>query len=99
MTDKKDIVDDIFSRVKKILGNYLNGQIVIQLEQEEGRIRQDWGGTEPYISKKREREKRKAQAMEELKRCGSVKDVSKKTGISMTVLYETLRKRKKTALP
>jgi len=93
MTKRSDIVDDIFTRIKDVLGDEFKGQIVVRLEQEEVRIRQDWGGTEHYVLKKRDREKKKAQAMEELKRGARICDVVNSTGISRTQIYKMLKRR------
>ncbi len=92
MKKENDIVDDIFTRVKAILGDEFNGQIVVKLEDIETRIRQDWGGTEPYISKKRDIEKRKSIALEKLKEGKSLKEVAKQAGICETYVY-MMRKR------
>lgn len=93
MKKENDIVDDIFTRVKAILGDDFKGQIVVKLDDVETRIRQDWGGTEPYISKKRDIEKRKAAALEKLNKGASVRDAAKQAGISETYVYMILRRR------
>jgi len=93
MTKEKDIVEDIFSRVRSILGDEFKDQIIIKLEQEEIKIRHDWGGTEPYIAKKRDREKRKQEVKEELNRGSTIKEVTRKTGICRTVIYDMLKRR------
>ena len=86
-----DIVDDIFCRVKNILGEEFKGEIILKLEQEEQRIRQDCGGTEPYIAK-RSKEKAKEKAIDALKRGDPIKKVVNDTGISRTQVYMLLRK-------
>lgn len=87
---EKDIVEDIFYRVKNILGHEFKGEIVIKLEQEEQKIRQDWGGTEPYIPK-RAKEKAKQKAIAALKKGDPIKKVVNDTGISRTQVYMLLR--------
>lgn len=88
---EKDIVEDIFFRVKNILGHEFKGEIVLKLEQEEQRIRQDWGGTEPYIPK-RAKEKAKQKAMEALRNGEPIKKVVNDTGISRTQVYLLLKR-------
>lgn len=92
MKKENDIVDDIFTRVKAILGDEFKGQIVVMLEDEEIRIRKDWGGTEPYISKKMDIEKRKAIALEKLKEGKSLKEAARQAEICETYVH-MLRKR------
>ena len=91
---EKDIVEDIFFRVKAILGHEFKGEIVLKLEQEEQRVRMDWGGTEPYIPKKRDRNKEKQKAIDDLNRGVPIPKVVNDTGISRTQLYVLLKKRK-----
>jgi Mor family transcriptional regulator len=93
MTKDTDIVDDIFARVKAVLGDDFKGQIVVKLAQEELRIRQDWGGTEHYIVKNRQFKKKKEQAKEELRRGAKICDVVRETGISRSLIYQMLKRR------
>lgn len=91
---EKDIVEDIFFRVKAILGPQFKGEIVLQLEQEEQRIRMDWGGTEPYIPKKRDRNKLKQKALEDINRGVPIPKVVNDTGISRTQVYMLVKRQK-----
>lgn len=93
MKKENDIVDDIFTRIKDILGDEFQGQIVVKLDDVETKIRQDWGGTEPYIARKKDIQKRKSVALEKLK-CGlSVSEAAKQSGVSETLIYTMLRRR------
>jgi hypothetical protein len=89
----KDIVDDIFCRVKAVLGDEFKGLIVVKLEEEETRIRQDWGGTDHYVVKKRDREKKKKQVLDELNKGLRICDVVNSTGVSRTSIYRMLKSR------
>jgi len=86
-----DIVEDIFLRVKNILGNDCNLEIRSKLEDEEYKVREDWGGTEPYILKKN-KERAKQRAIEALKNGATVKQVVSDTGISRTQVYMLLKR-------
>lgn len=91
---EKDIVEDIFCRVKTILGQQFNGEIDIKLQHEERRIRNDWGGTEPYIHKKCDKTELKRLAIEQVNQGIPVNKVAKNTGISRTQVYLLLKTRK-----
>lgn len=94
MSREKDIVEDMFSRVKAILGNEFKGEIILKLEQEEQRIRMDWGGTEPYIPKKKDRTELKKTAIKLLNSGVPIKKVVNDTGICRTDVYMLLKRRK-----
>lgn len=94
MSREKDIVEDIFFRIKAVLGHEFNGAIEIKLDEEEKRIRMDWGGTEPYIPKKKDRTKAKQIALEQLNRGVPIKNVVNDTGISRTQVYMLLKRHK-----
>lgn len=90
MTRERDIIEDIFARIREIL----RGQYERELEQEEARVREDWGGTEPYIAKRRVREEVKKQALNDLNHGVPMNDVVSKTGISRAQVYRLLKHRK-----
>lgn len=87
-----DIVEDIFLRVKNILGNDCNLEIRSKLEDEEYKVREDWGGTEPYILKKN-KERAKQRAIEALKNGATVKQAASDTGISRTLVYMLMKRK------
>lgn len=93
MKKENDIVDDIFTRIKAILGDDFQGQIVVKLDDVETKIRQDWGGTEPYIARKRDIEKKKADALDRLKSGLSVSEAAKLSDISESSIYRMLKRR------
>jgi len=88
-----DIVDDIFTRVKNILGDDFKGEIAVKLENEETRIRQQWGGTESYIAMKKSKERKRQQVIKELREGNSVASISDNTGISRVHIYRLLKAR------
>ncbi|AKH39150.1 MULTISPECIES: helix-turn-helix domain-containing protein [Nitrosomonas] len=90
MIEEKDIVEDIFSQIREIMGNQFHGEIFLKLTQIEARVRQKWGGTEPYVPKSRE--KKRAKAANDLKNGMSPKDVMKTTGISRSEVYKLLNR-------
>lgn len=89
MTKEKDIVEDIFFRVKEILGAEFKGQIALRLEKEEERVRVDWSGAGHYVPKKNNKKK----VREELARGTPVSELSNKTGISRAQVYRLLKQR------
>lgn len=89
MIHDKDIVEDIFFRVKKILGAEFNGEIVLLLEKEKEKVRIDWAGTEPYIPKNTYKKKVK----QELARGTPIHDLPMKTGISRRQIYRLLKQK------
>ena len=46
---RKDVVDDIFDRVKQILGEKFGGDVSVLLEKEEKIVRRLYGGDMTYI--------------------------------------------------
>ena len=47
---RKDVVDDIFDRVKQILGDKFSGEVSVLLEKEEKIVRRLYGGDMTSIS-------------------------------------------------
>ena len=86
-----DIVDDIFTRIKTILGNDFNGDIVLKIEAEEDRVRKDWGGDGKYIKKKKNKDKRREQVISEIRQGNSVAVISRNTGMSKVHIYRLLK--------
>lgn len=89
-----DIVEDIFTRVKEILGDEFGGQIRVKLDSIESGIRRDWGGGDAYIARKRDIEQRKADALDKLKQGLSVREASAQSGASVSCIYMMLRRKK-----
>ncbi len=92
---RKDVVDDIFDRVKQILGEKLGGEVSVLLEKEEKIVRRLYGGDMTYIghSGRRETAKAKQKALVMIRQGVSVKDASKKVGIGHMTMYRYLSKR------
>lgn len=92
---RKDVVDDIFDRVKQILGDKFNGEVSVLLEKEEKSVRKSYGGESHYIGhqNRRETDKAKQAALVLIKQGVSVKEASKKAGVCHDVVYRILRKR------
>lgn len=88
-----DIVEDIFARVKEILGDQFAGDISVKLAAEEIKVRQTWGGTEPYIAKKRLPRDVKKKAMDKLNHGVPIREVVSETGISRTEVYRLLKRK------
>lgn len=88
---ENDIVEDMFYRVKEILGDGFEGEIVLKLEKAEQSIRQDWGGTEPYIAKRRISNTKKQKIIDDLRKGVPVKKVVNDSGVSVTYAYNLLR--------
>lgn len=86
-----DIVDDIFTRIKTILGNDFNGDIVLKIEAEEDSVRKEWGGDGHYISKKKNKDKRREQVISEIRQGNSVAVISRNTGMSKVHIYRLLK--------
>ncbi len=94
MTHDSDIVEDIFARVKQILGDEFKGDIAIKLKNEEEKVRQSWGGSHQYVSNQRWRNrKKKEQALEDLNKGVPVNEVVKSKGISRTEVYRLLKRK------
>ena len=92
---RKDVVDDIFDRVKQILGDKFGGDVSISLEKEEKLVRRLYGGGSHYVGheKRRETDRAKQAAIVLIKQGVSVKEASKKAGVCHDVVYRILRKR------
>lgn len=86
-----DIVDDILSRVKNILGDKFSGDIVIKLEKEEENIRRYWGGCESYVRKRTDQSKARIIVKNERERGVSVAEIASNTGISRTQVYRLIK--------
>ena len=52
---RKDVVDDIFDRVKQILGDKFSGEVSVLLEKEEKSVRKSYGGESHYIGHEKRR--------------------------------------------
>lgn len=93
--DNSDIVDDIFSRVREILGENFNGEVAVRLKKEEEMVRKMWGGSDIYVPKiKREsRQIKKNNVLKDINRGNRINDVAQKHGISRTQIYEYIKKR------
>lgn len=94
MIEDTDVIEDILAEIREIYESGFNGEIYIKLDQIEARMRQKWGGTEPYISKHKHKKKERQRAYAELQKGVPPKEVSKRTGVSRSLLYAMLRKRK-----
>lgn len=88
-----DIVEDIFARVREILGDRFAGEISVKLAEEEDRVRQAWGGTEPYVAKRRDRGCIKKMAMDKLNHGAPIQAVVNETGISRAGIYRLLKRK------
>lgn len=94
MSKDKDVVTDIFHRVRGILGAQFSGEINIRLNQEELKIRRDWGGGVQYIRKDPDRSEAREKAVNLVRQGTPIKVVVKSTGISRSQLYLLLKSRK-----
>lgn len=94
MTQDADIVEDIFTRIKEILGDKFDGEILVRLENEEKKVRQSWGGVHRYVSNERwKNKKKKEQALKDLNNGASVNNVVKERGISRAETYRLLKRK------
>lgn len=95
MDDTTDIVEDIFSRVRQILGSRFDGEIAIKLEREENFVRKAWGGSDIYIPKIKRcsRKITKEAAISDVNNGIPVKEVIKNRGISRTEMYRLLKRK------
>lgn len=88
---KHDLIDDIFARVKEIMGESSDLSIKIGLiDKEKAAIRKNFGGAAHYVYKKDQNDL-KCIILSELRSGLTVKQVSVKTGISKTHLYRLLK--------
>ena len=92
---KKDVVDDIFDRVKQILGEKFSGEVTVLLEKEEKEIRKIYGKDAHYVGSYERKLKAEAKknALILIRQGVSVSQASKKSGISHNEMYKLLRKR------
>ena len=91
MIDDKDIVNDIFLRIKQILGPEFKGQIKVLLEDEESAVRKDWGGSEPYIQKKPKNKRIKV--VEKITEGKSIDVIASESGINRATVYRLLKRK------
>ena len=89
-----DIVDDIFLRIKNVLGNDFDGEILLKIEKEEINIRQDWSGTTAYVTKHKLKEEKRKKVDEEIKNGVPVKIIARNTGMSRGHIYRLLKSNK-----
>jgi hypothetical protein len=89
VSEKRDIIEDIFFRVRKILGEDIKTKVIVLLDKEEENVRMEWAGTEQYIAKKRSKNKVRA----ELGKGTHIKDMPAKVGISRRQIYRLLKQR------
>lgn len=96
---KEDIVDDIFTRLKTILGDKFEGDVKLTLQTEEKEIRGIYGGCKWYIGGNSRRDKKEAlkTAVMSIRNGVSVVKASKDAGISHDTVYRFLRKRTRRA--
>lgn len=90
MTVKTDLIDDIFDRVKNIIGADSNATVKIALESEKDKVRLERGGSSQYIFKSSKVDK-KCIILSELRKGLTVKEISSSTGISRTLIYNYLK--------
>ena len=90
MTVKTDLIDDIFDRVKNILGADSNATVKVALETEKNKLRLEHGGSNQYICKSSKIDK-KCIILSELRKGLTVKEISSSTGISRTLIYNYLK--------
>ena len=95
MSRDKDVVTDIFNRVRKILGVQFSGEINMRLNQEELKIRRDWGGGVQYIRKDPDPSEAREKAINLVRQGTPIKVVVKSTGISRSQLYLLLKSKKR----
>lgn len=89
-----DIVEDMLSRVMDALNIRSGDASSARLHEVEQQIRQEWGGTEPYIPKYRRRDKIREQALQTLAKGMPLKEVVSRTGISRAQVYRLLKLKK-----
>ena len=92
---KKDVIDEMFERVKQILGEKFDGEVSILLENEEEAMRKKYGGESHFVGSYRRRgtQKAKKKALELIRQGVSVENASKKVGIGHMTMYRFLSKR------
>jgi len=83
-----DIVNDMLERVRQACPDITENQLSVIEHQ----IRNDWGGNETYIQKKRISTAQKQKAVDEYIGGRPVEVIRKKTGVSRSTLYRHLKK-------
>jgi hypothetical protein len=83
-----DFVSDLLKRLKRLLPSISDQE----LESFEESIRNDWGGAEPYIAKKKISAEKKKRAVDEYIGGRPLKEIREKTGVSRASLYRHLKK-------
>ena len=93
-----DIVDDIFTRLKTILGDKFEGDVKLTLQKEEKAIRGTYGGCDWYIGGNSRRDKQEALkiALVKVQNGVPVVQASKSVGINHNTVYKFLRKKTRT---
>ncbi len=81
-----DIVDDFLSRLQQLVPN-LPPDAPIQLEKT---LRQQWGGTEPYVGKRLSRVTRTAIVASGLRQSKTLKEVFAQAGVARRTGYRIL---------
>ena len=92
---KKDVIDEMFDRVKQILGEKFGGEVSILLENEEKAMRKKYGGESHFVGsyKRRETEEAKKKVLLRISQGVSVQQASKEAGVCQDTIYRFLRKR------
>lgn len=90
--NSSDIVDDIFTRVRSMLGDDFEGKIEIKLDEVENDVRKYWGGRDAYVTKKNGRKIRE-NALREINNGTPISVVIQKYAISRTGVYSLLRRK------
>ena len=81
-----DIVDDFLSRLQQLVPN-LPPDTPIQLEKT---LRQQWGGTEPYVGKRLSRVTRTTIVASGLRQSKTLKEVFAQAGVARRTGYRIL---------
>ena len=81
-----DIVDDFLSRLQQLVPN-LPPDAPIQLEKT---LRQQWGGTEPYVGKRLSRVTRTTIVASGLRQSKTLKEVFAQAGVARRTGYRIL---------
>lgn len=81
-----DIVDDFLSRLQQLVPN-LPQDAPIQLEKT---LRQQWGGTEPYVGKRLSRVTRTTIVASGLRQSKTLKEVFAQAGVARRTGYRIL---------
>lgn len=84
-----DIVDDFLSRLQQLVPN-LPPDAPVQLEKT---LRQQWGGTEPYVGKRLSRVTRTTLVAAGLRQRVDIKEAFRRAGVSRTTGYEIISRK------